>query len=595
MAFPVSPGEIDALAEQAKQPVAHHISTFFWREADAPSIAQERADAMRLLGLVLGLGHHLPSQASNQPFGKVGTSNLLEQLTKEQAADLAAIAPHIKNPEIRAIVADAAWLRGRGNPDLARVAVAAYLASARNLEDPEKWSDGMARAERALRLSRSLGVDETSFLSAVEYLRELLNRYRGEDILFLTAKVIELLLEFRIGDPADYLEHAQRATEGARTRNNFHVARYYFDLIARIHRQRQDEPGANSALRATALTFEAEAQVHESAGENLVAAHFYTQAVQAHRRIPASDAFVEVLRPHLQRAERASIAQFKRIEGPSVNLAKYALKAREHVAGQELRAALLRLAYIRPLADPTEMREIAKATAKLAPLRHFMTSTVSDAEGRTVGIAPGVSLDRASEDDALFAQIVQHMASQRSFDTQAFIIPALLQVTLEHAITLSELSGLCAYSPFVPPGHERIFAEGLLAGFQHDFMTAAHLLIPQIENSLRYLMNMRGIVTTKLDRFGVQRHIDLSDLVIDERLEKVLSKNVLLELRTLLTDNRGPNLRHQLAHGMLEDDAFASAEVVDVWRLVLALCFFGSPIKADDVDAKEPPPSGPPA
>lgn len=108
-------------------------------------------------------------------------------------------------------------------------------------------------------------------------------------------------------------------------------------------------------------------------------------------------------------------------------------------------------------------------------------------------------------------------------------------------------------------------------------------------------MNMRGIVTTKLDRFGVQRHIDPSDLVIDERLARILSDGVLLELRTLLTDNRGRNLRHQFAHGMLEDDAFASAEVVYVWRLVLALRLFGDPVKADDVDAGERPPSGPTA
>lgn len=65
MAFPVSPGEIDALAEQAEQPGVHHLATTFWREADTPGIAPERADATRLLGLVLGFGHHLPSQTSN--------------------------------------------------------------------------------------------------------------------------------------------------------------------------------------------------------------------------------------------------------------------------------------------------------------------------------------------------------------------------------------------------------------------------------------------------------------------------------------------------------------------------------------------------
>jgi hypothetical protein len=173
----------------------------------------------------------------------------------------------------------------------------------------------------------------------------------------------------------------------------------------------------------------------------------------------------------------------------------------------------------------------------------------------------------AADDEGSFAQVVRQMAWQRGFNVQAYIIPALEQVTLEHAVLLSELMGLCAYSPFVPPGHERIFAQGLHAGFQSDFMKAAHFLVPQIENSLRYLLECNGIVTTKLDRFGVQRHLDLSDLMIDSCLEKVMSRNVLLELRTLLTDNRGPNLRHQLAHGMLDDAAFVSAEAVYAWWL----------------------------
>ena len=56
MSFPVSPGEIDAFAEQTNKQSVRHLPAIFWREASAPGIAQERADAMRLLGFVLGLG-----------------------------------------------------------------------------------------------------------------------------------------------------------------------------------------------------------------------------------------------------------------------------------------------------------------------------------------------------------------------------------------------------------------------------------------------------------------------------------------------------------------------------------------------------------
>ena len=410
---------------------------------------------------------------------------------------------------------------------------------------------------------------------------ELVTKYRGDDPLFLTAKAIELLLEFEIGEPTDYVEYAQRGANGARARNNFHVARCYLDLLAKLHHRSGNNNAFNDALRDFATTFETEAQLRETEGNHLVAAHFLTQAIQAHRRVPNNKDHVEALRPRLQRLERASVAQFKMIAGEPVNTAEFARTAREHVSGKELRDAILRLAYIAPLAEPNEMRATAIRIAKQFPLQHLFATAIVDSEGRRVGIAPAGKADAAENDEAIFAQIVEQMGLQRRFTVQAYIIPALDQVVLEHVVTLDELKALCTYSPFVPQGRERIFAEGLYAGFNRDFLVAVHLLVPQIENSLRHLMQAQGMITTKLDNFGIQRHLNLGDLVLDKRLEGIISKNVLLEVRTLFVDNRGPNLRHKLAHGLLGDETFFTAEAVYAWWLVLALCIFAKVVKAD--------------
>src|SRR3981081_3976128 len=63
----------------------------------------------------------------------------------------------------------------------------------------------------------------------------------------------------------------------------------------------------------------------------------------------------------------------------------------------------------------------------------------------------------------------------------------------------------------------------------------------------------------------------------DPRLSAIVSGDILFELRCLLTDNRGPNLRNQLAHGMLDDSEFSSVEAIYTWWLVLVLCIF-SPV-----------------
>jgi hypothetical protein len=580
MPLAVTAADINALAQKAARAIGYELSAVFWREANLPGAAPERSEAFRLIAFALGLSARLVASDSRRPFGDPASGHSPEQLTKEQAADLAEIAPAIDSPEVRAILRDIAWLRIRGNPDLARRAVADYLDSACILEDPTGWSEGMARAERAVRLSRSLGVDDPSFKLACDYLIELVRRHKGTDPLFLTGRTIELLLEFEIGDPIEFRDYAKSAAQRASAANNYYVARYYLDLLAKLHRCCNDEEAANAALNALAGTWEVEAALREASGDYLAAADFLTQAVQAYRRLPNGGASAEALRPRLQQAERASIAQFKKIQGPSVNIAEFVRAAREHVAGKPLRDALIRLAYITPFANPDEMRQSAIEMAKIAPLHHLLAMQKKDSEGRTVGIAPSVSPEASADDDEIFARVVEHMTWQRGFAVQAYIIPALQQITLEHAITFQELLGLSAYSPFVPQGREQIFAEGLRAGFHMDFMTAVHLLVPQIENSLRHLMQTRGIVTTKIDRYGIQRHLDLSDLLVDARLEAILSLNIILELRALLIDNRGPNFRHQLAHGMLDANAFGTAEAVYAWWLTLALCIFGSLVKA---------------
>jgi hypothetical protein len=175
------------------------------------------------------------------------------------------------------------------------------------------------------------------------------------------------------------------------------------------------------------------------------------------------------------------------------------------------------------------------------------------------------------------------MGLQRQFSVLGVILPALEQLLLEHAVTLEEMEQLAAYSPFVPPGRERIFSQGLYAGFGRDFLTSTHLLVPQIENSLRHLMQLNDLVVTKIDKNGIQRLIDLNEIVVDSRASMIVSEDVIFELRCLLTDNRGANLRNQLAHGMLSDGALASVEAVYCWWLVLLLCIFSPAISGTKV------------
>jgi hypothetical protein len=55
-------------------------------------------------------------------------------------------------------------------------------------------------------------------------------------------------------------------------------------------------------------------------------------------------------------------------------------------------------------------------------------------------------------------------------------------------------------NPFIPPGRERIFAEGLHAGLMGNLLVAVHLLVPQFENSIREILTRAGAITSKLNK-----------------------------------------------------------------------------------------------
>lgn len=103
-------------------------------------------------------------------------------------------------------------------------------------------------------------------------------------------------------------------------------------------------------------------------------------------------------------------------------------------------------------------------------------------------------------------------------------------------------------SPFIPDGREAIFVNGILAGFNNDFLTAAHLLIPQVENSFKQILNAKNIVSFKIDE-EVQHDKTLGG-ILDLLIENT-QHDLFYELKDFLTENSSLNFRNELSHGNL--------------------------------------------
>lgn len=90
---------------------------------------------------------------------------------------------------------------------------------------------------------------------------------------------------------------------------------------------------------------------------------------------------------------------------------------------------------------------------------------------------------------------------------------------------------------------------------------------------MRYHLRAAGVVTTKVDAQGIESEVNLSALLKKTEALSIFGKERVFEMAALFCDTPGPKFRHGLAHGLLEDEDFASPLAAYAWWFALKLIF----------------------
>ena len=191
----------------------------------------------------------------------------------------------ISDHEIASRVADILWLRTK-NYKMAEIAVSAYLNSARRLEDFEHWTQTQRRLERAVQLASSLGRKGKAYPKAIKAIKNLLNRCKGEDPLYLSAELMRLLQERSEGDTTKYARFARKLALTAESQNDFQRARTYWETKAGWHfLEKKDEKVREARIRvAECYEKESEFNLANRQPKFVMASHPIEQAIVAYRR-----------------------------------------------------------------------------------------------------------------------------------------------------------------------------------------------------------------------------------------------------------------------------------------------------------------------
>lgn len=138
-------------------------------------------------------------------------------------------------------------------------------------------------------------------------------------------------------------------------------------------------------------------------------------------------------------------------------------------------------------------------------------------------------------------------------------------------------------------GDGALLADGIEAWFAGDHVKAVHVLVPQIERGFRTLMGLVGRPTSKPHpKFkGAQVAVTMGDGLYSKETVEALGPHgadLTVHLATLYADPRGPNLRNEVAHGLLARSQMEEQTVLWLIQTVVLLGLWRAPVSAAAAD-----------
>ena len=142
---------------------------------------------------------------------------------------------------------------------------------------------------------------------------------------------------------------------------------------------------------------------------------------------------------------------------------------------------------------------------------------------------------------------------------------------MEHRFPKDLLIAACYQSPIVPKDREKLLGYALWLGFEYEFGAAIHLLCPQVEHIVRTQLKESGFHTSTIDKDGIENESGLSTLMDSQEAVQVFGEDLSFEIRSVFTEVLGANLRNEIAHGLLDDNASSSLPAIYAWWMILRL------------------------
>jgi len=560
------------------------LLTFPLREAAESEGDTQAKEALEALSAIASL--YVVPDDWNRGYGPMyqsgeGRTFVPSDLTDESVSLLEDVVDHVPHDLLRARVHDVLAIRvsGRARMDhihahlneLLRVGIAS-----------ERWFGERDMWDRAIETAKRFGKSTSTELAGFE--NELLRNLLDEPIEdYFQAQLADALAKHGLGRSRAKDIACRLHDIGDSFADDADQARIYYEGAGDWFGADGDMDARGGAYATVIRSYiaEAEALASEKNGDLARAGYLLERALRDLRKISRADRdklalsdTASMLPRRIREVGVAVLGSMHRYESDPVDLSEAAQGARKQVSGLEPDKALLMFALLQDFASFSDDRADAEERLKRHPFAALFSLTTYSADGRVVkrsdgsGGAPVFGVD-----PAVWRQMVQAHVLRIQLVAVGRLWPAFETLTNEHHLSVGDFIAVTAGSSTVPLDHVRQFARGLYYGYTGDFSTAAQLLTLQIEHFVRHHLQNAGVLTTARTEEGIENEKGLSSLLDSDKVDEIFGADLAYELRVLYFDATGPNLRNEVAHGLLTDGTAEGAESLYTWWLALRIVF----------------------
>lgn len=523
----------------------------------------------------------LKNSDQNNPFvpffiSPTGRSTAIEDFQENDVNIIEKLITKTQDKQAKARFSDIVFVIKKKINPYAKIAAENYLEFFKEADDKIDYTL-MESLKRGFSLSAYFGREKYPFTDYVSAITKIIENRASSETKTVTERFIRMLIEMNVkkDEILKCFSISEEIAEKMEFNKEHHLAQMYYDSAIAALYLLENDAEAKRILKRKGDSFlnESNSANDQSTTGYFLASTYLSKAIECYRQAGESEV-AKQLHGRLIEFQKKTII-YENIPKAPMDISAFIKTAKNNVKEKTLYDSVLAFASGHQIINKQELEKEVEKEIKDNPASHIFGVTYLSDNGQVLDRRPPLLDDDPQKREEAFEMIIfDRMRLYLQERVNAYIEPCRQIIQNEHRPSWDDLVFIVEHNPFISPGHEGVLLKGIHAGFQGDFIIAAHLLVPQIEESIRHVLRNNGCVTSTLNQKLIQEERAVGILLKLPETIEVLGEDLTFELRCLLCEKTGYNFRNLLAHGLITTNGCYSSAAYNLWWLVIKLCVF---------------------